>query len=212
MADATGDLEMHATTARMHLVILVIGSGAKSRPSMDRARLRSIQRHQEASDTRRPEDGRLVVEGIQGELSVHATVTRADEAGTWARTGFATTSAVHCAETGKAGVATSGALAKAADLFNFSPSPNTRLLKPASVYPGERVCPRAPCLSGIFSMRPNALQPARRVVQRSFVSPPTMCWLYFAPDFSGAGNMEIQQLKSEITALRARFDALRGYL
>ncbi len=38
------------------------------------------------------------------------------------------------------------------------------------------------------------------------------CWLYFAPDFSGTGDMEIQQLKSEITALRARFDALRGYL
>lgn len=61
-------------------------------------------------------------------------------------------------------------------------------------------------------MRPNALQPAGRVVLNGFVSTSAKCWLYFPPDFSGAGYMEIQQLKSEITALRARFDALRGYL
>jgi hypothetical protein len=36
--------------------------------------------------------------------------------------------------------------------------------------------------------------------------------LYFAAIFSVTFVMEPNQIKSEITALRARFDALRGYL
>ena len=123
----------------------------------------------------------------------------------------ATASSASCARTGDAVMATSDTLAKVANLCTTQ-SPNTRLGEPASVYPGERGCSRGPCLSKFFSTRQNTLQPATTRTAGVLVSMSAACWLYFAPDFSRASDMEIQQIKSEIATLQARFDALRGYL
>jgi hypothetical protein len=162
-------------------------------------------------DVHRAGGGRIEARGPEIEKGVHEAALPTDASDEGAREDSMEKPIASCARTGRTGSATSNTLAKAATLFN-TPSPNTRLSKPASVYPGERIRLRAPCLSGFFSMRPNALQPGGRIVRSGFVSTFAKCWLYFPPDFSGAGYMEIQQLKSEITALRARFDALRGYL